>query len=105
MPDADPVSAPEDAAPLYYSLGADAYRLIELDGLCALFDRRSGQTHLVASPVPELLAMMGEIPRNVHMILADLSTQFELPPGEDHTASLTARLDELAALGLVGVQR
>ncbi len=79
--------------------------LVALDGLSALFDRRSGQTHLVASPVPELLVLMDETPRTINVLLTELAKQFELEEGADHAASLTARLEELAALGLVEVVR
>ena len=91
--------------PLYSGLSADDYRIVELDGLWALFDRRSGQTHLVASPMPELLSIMGDNPKSINDLLADLAQKFELPQGEDHAASLTARLEELAALGLVELVR
>lgn len=93
-------------AALFYK-GPDPhdYALEALDGLSALFDRRSGQTHLVASPVPELLALMDETPRTINALLTELAKQFELEEGGDHAASLTARLEELAALGLVEVVR
>lgn len=93
------------AALLYKGPHPHDYALVALDGLSALFDRRSGQTHLVASPVPELLALMDEAPRTINALLTELAKQFELEEGEDHAASLTARLEELAALGLVEVVR
>lgn len=93
------------AAPLYKGPHPQDYSILALDGLSALFDRRSGQTHLVASPVPELLALMDETPRTINALLTELAKQFELEEGADHAASLTARLEELAALGLVEVVR
>lgn len=93
------------AALFYKGPHPDDYNILALDDLSALFDRRSGQTHLVASPVPELLALMDETPRTINALLTELAKQFELEEGEDHAASLTARLEELAALGLVEVVR
>lgn len=93
------------AALFYKGPHPQDYALVALDGLSALFDRRSGQTHLVASPVPELLALMDETPRTINTLLTELTKQFELEEGADHAASLTARLEELAALGLVEMVR
>ena len=58
----------------YRAAPPDALRIEALGELVAIFDRRSMQTHLVVSPMPELLAAMG--------IIAE-------------------RLAELAAMGLV----
>lgn len=80
--------------------GALSFR--QLDSLTAIFDRRSRQTHIVASPVPEILAVMGQGQWSVAALAQELATQFDVAEAEsDLVLSLIARLDELAALGLV----
>jgi len=82
----------------------DASHLVikPLDDLSLIYHRRSGTTHVVASPVPEMLGVMGGDPLGVEEILERLSQRFELG---NETESLipvvAARLEELAALGLV----
>lgn len=85
----------------YRALSSQDYVLTDLDQLSVLFDRRSGQTHLVASPVPEIIVLMEGGDWSVQALLVALAGQFDLPPGEDHAAGLAARLEELAVLGLV----
>lgn len=82
----------------------DAANLIikPLDDLSLIYHRRSGTTHIVASPVPEMLGAMGCNPLGVEEILERLSQQFELgDEAESLLAIIAARLEELAALGLV----
>lgn len=78
---------------------ADALLLRELDGLFALFHRPSGMTHLLASPAPELLELLGERALTRHELLDALVVRYDVP---DAAADLLdARLDELIAVGLV----
>lgn len=69
-----------------------------LDPLTALYHRASGQTHVVAPPVPEMLALLAD-PLTPQELLAALAERYDLPDGD--LTALTARLDELAAIGLV----
>ena len=85
----------------YRALSSADYALVSLDMMSALYDRRSGQTHLVAPPVPEILAIMQEGDVNAAELVARLAAHYDLPAGEDHIASVEARMSELAALGLV----
>lgn len=71
-----------------------------LDSLTALFDRASGQTHLLASPLPEILAALDVGPADVATLAARLAVSFDLD-GDDAEAAIAARLAELAVLGLV----
>ena len=71
---------------------------LPLDPLTALYHRASGQTHVVAPPVPEMLALLVD-PLTPGELLAALGERYDLPDGD--LAALTARLDELAAIGLV----
>lgn len=73
--------------------------LIEaLDELTVAYHRRSGATHLLASPAPELLQALRE-PAEVEELLARLADAFVLVDGGRE--ALSARLDELVAAGLV----
>lgn len=73
-----------------------------LDDLVLLYHRRSGQTHMVISPVPEILAQMGDgallSAGDVHDRLA---REFDLGPREEAVAEIDAHLGTLVALGLV----
>ena len=86
---------------LYQAEPADQ-RLIEpLDMITLIYQRRSGITHMVAEPVPEILAIMGDAAMDAAAVLTLLSAQFDLGDAEDATAVVSARLEELADLGLV----
>lgn len=68
-----------------------------------LYHRRSGITHMVSAPVPEILAVLDDLgAATVAQVEAELAARFDLAtePGEDGQAALAARLDELAAQGL-----
>ena len=87
----------------YRALSAIDYKLTPLDVVSALYDKRSGQTHLVASPGPELLTMMQGSDLSVDELLQRLLVHYDLPADEDHRASVEARLNELVTLGLVEI--
>ncbi len=72
---------------------AGALRAARLDTMTALYDRRSGMTHLTAEVVPAILEALAEGEANVDMLALRLNTT-------EH-AALTERLEELAAIGLV----
>ena len=80
---------------------ADALRVERLGELTAIFDRRSMQTHLVISPVPEMLAAMAAGPCNAADLAERLAASFDLDGEGDARALLAERLAELAAMGLV----
>lgn len=83
------------SATRYRAPPPEALRIVALDDLTAVFHRASGITHLVVSPVPELIAALaGE-----WCSLDDLEAAFELVDGD--RAALAAKLDELAAAGLI----
>ena len=87
---------------VYCAAPPDALRIEPLGELTAVFDRRSMQTHLVISPLPEILAMMGNEAVSASSLAGRLAADFDLD-GESDVAVLVAdRLVELAALGLVG---
>ena len=83
----------------YVAPPADAVVAVELDPFLALYDRRSGITHLLAEPAPQLLEMLAAGPLDLAAIRQRLLAAFDLSDLND--AALTARLDELVAAGLL----
>lgn len=90
-------------APTTYYLAEPADQLLvePLDAITLIYQRRSGITHMVAEPVPEMLAAMGEEAVTAAMLVAKLADQFDLGTDEDAEAVVAARLEELAELGLI----
>lgn len=79
----------------YRAPPADGLAIVSLDELVAVFHRASGITHLVTSPVPELLeALAGR-----WLTIDALEAEFDLVEGD--RAGLAATLEELAIAGLV----
>jgi PqqD family protein of HPr-rel-A system len=78
---------------------------VALDALTAVYDRRSGQTHLLASPLPELLGAMGSGEWRLADFAAHLAGQFDLASTDgDTVVALSERMNELIAIGLVEVR-
>lgn len=91
-----------DATRFYRRDAADAVVAHALDDLVLLYHRRSGQTHMVISPVPEILARMEEGVAVSAATLHDrLARDFDLGDRDAAVADIAAHLDSLAALGLV----
>ena len=85
----------------YRAARADALRIEPLGELTAIFDRRSMQTHLVVSPVPEMLNAMGADACTPAGIAERLAATFDLGSAEDAQPILAERRSEVAAMGLV----
>lgn len=64
--------------------------------MTAIYDRRSGQTHVVADPVPAILDAIGEGTFDAPAIAAHLGA-------DDAVALVKERLDELLAIGLIDI--
>ena len=75
----------------------DGYRIVPLDGLTALYHRRSGMTHVLAEPAPEIIGALAGKALDVSGLACALGV--ECSP--DNAAALSARLDELCEAGLV----
>lgn len=69
---------------------------VPLDSLIAIYHRRSGQTHLVTSPVPEILAAL----RQGDADIGELLRRLDIKDSAATRVSLEARLAELIATGL-----
>jgi len=85
----------------YRAAPPGALRIEPLGALTAIFDRRSMQTHLVVSPIPEILDAMGADACNAAALAVRLSAVFDIDGAEDTQPILAERLGELAAMGLV----
>lgn len=99
------------AEPCYRAAPAADLARTELDGLTAVFDRRSGQSHLLAAPLPEILAAMGDRDWILPDLVAAMVAAFDLvdehsaaPSPSDASELIATRLTELAALGLVEIR-
>ncbi|HEX8667111.1 MAG TPA: HPr-rel-A system PqqD family peptide chaperone [Allosphingosinicella sp.] len=75
-------------------------RSVELDGLTAIYHRRSGLTHILAPPAPQILEALAGEPGTAAEIAARIGERFEIAE-EDVASALEARLGELEAAGLV----
>lgn len=86
-------------ATLYRAAPPDSLIVMPVDLLTAIYHRASGQTHLMASPAPEILEALAEAPLDAAALLAKLRADYDLIDADP--AALTARLDELVETGLV----
>lgn len=86
---------------IYFRAEPADQRLIEpLDVMTLIYQRRSGVTHIVAEPVPQILAAMGRDVVDAKIVTQRLAREFDLDP-EQAIAIVQERLEELSALGLV----
>lgn len=86
-------------ATLYRAASPDSLIVVPIDLLTAIYHRASGQTHLMASPAPEILEALAEAPLDAAALLAKLRADYDLVDADP--AALAARLDELVETGLV----
>ena len=90
----------DDAAPVTFRTDpADARRAAPLDAFTAVYHRRSGITHLLTEPAPQILAILGEAGLSLDALIDRLAGDFDL--ADATRPALAARLDELVAAGLV----
>ena len=85
----------------YRAAPVDALRIEPLGELTAIFDRRSMQTHLVVSPMPEILGAMGDHACNAADLAGRLATAFDLDGNEGVRPILAERIGELAEMVVV----
>lgn len=88
---------------LSYALDENAPLLVEpLDAMTLIYQRRSGITHMVAEPIPQILTVMGSQPATAEEIARRLAAKFDFGDGADAPAEIVAaRLEEMAALGML----
>ena len=87
-------------SPTFKAGQSDGLLVEPLDQMTLIYQRRSGITHIVAEPIPEILAVMGDEFLSAEQVAARLANSFELD-ASDATMIVSARLEELAALGLL----
>ena len=88
------------AAPRFAADPPALRRSLALDGLDAVFHLRSGLTHILAAPAPQILEALAEGPASAEEILSRIGVHFEVH-AEDAPDAIAARLAELEAAGLV----
>ncbi len=82
----------------YRAAPAAALVQADLAPFTAVYDRRSGITHLLAEPAPDILAMLADEALSLDALRTRLAARFELD-GD----GLAARLEELVETGLVSL--
>ena len=85
----------------YSAATADALLIAPLDAFTAVYHRRSGITHLLTEPAPQILAVLAGTPLSLDVLLERLGAEYDLTDAS--RAALSARLDELVVAGLVEV--
>ena len=86
---------------IYTTDAADQFCWVELDDLTAIFHRPSGETHVVADPVPQILDCLAGDALSVDALLTRLAAEHDLPLEAETRAALLSRLEELEQAGLV----
>jgi len=89
------------AGPRYVADPPGAVASSDLEGLTALFHARSGTTHILAPPAPQILRALAAGPGDAGEIATRLAEGFDLAAEADAEAAISARLAELEAAGLV----
>ena len=84
----------------YVAEPADARIVEPLDMMTLIYQRRSGITHMVGEPVPQMLEAMGSDAVDAKTLAARLAASFDLGGQDDAAALIAERLEELADLGL-----
>jgi PqqD family protein of HPr-rel-A system len=87
-------------SPTYKAEPAGQLLTVPLDAMTLIYQRRSGITHIVAEPVPEILAVMGGDALRAADVAERLAVQFDFDAA-DAEAIVASRLEELAGLGLI----
>ncbi|APG63818.1 hypothetical protein LPB140_11200 [Sphingorhabdus lutea] len=80
---------------------AKGYKIAPMGEMSAIYHFASGQSHLVASPVPEILDILDGSPCDEKAIFDQLSAIFDVDNDDDLRILITQQMDELYALGLI----
>jgi PqqD family protein of HPr-rel-A system len=88
------------AASLYAADLPETMLMVEVEGLTLLYHRKSGLTHFLAPPAPQILEALASGPAGAAQIAARMGESFEIE-SDDPTTAIAARLAELEAAGLV----
>jgi PqqD family protein of HPr-rel-A system len=85
----------------YAADSSDAFSIVPLDALTAIYHRRSGVTHVVTDPVPQIIEALAGKTLSAEDLLSALAVDHEIVIDSETLAGLNARLDELTEVGLV----
>lgn len=85
----------------YRARAANELRWHTLDEFTLIFDRASGQTHLLGSPMPELLNCLTGDWEGLSVITARLEDRFDISGSDDALMAVQAHLAQLIMLGLI----
>jgi PqqD family protein of HPr-rel-A system len=88
------------AASRYAADPPETMRTVEVEGLTLLYHRKSGLTHFLAPPAPQILDALAAGPASAAQIVDRIAERFEVE-AEDSETAISARLAELEAAGLV----
>ncbi|HEX7871886.1 MAG TPA: HPr-rel-A system PqqD family peptide chaperone [Sphingobium sp.] len=92
-----------------YRAEPEQLRLVhDLGPMTLIYHRRSGITHMMSEPVPQILEALDVLgPADAAAVTRYLGASFDLETEEADAAAMViaARLDELALLGLVVRER
>ncbi len=91
----------DDQTMMWQGPPQDSLISVPLDVLTMIYDRRSAQTHVVASPVPEILGVFGAEALSETDILARLAAIYDLDDTNGAAHVLRERLRALQSLGLI----
>lgn len=84
----------------YRARASHELRTHQIDEFTLIYDRASGQTHLLGAPMPELLDCLGAEWESLPIILTRLNSRFDVGGSDDATQAVRAHLAELIMLGL-----
>lgn len=95
-------AAMAEATAMFIVEPVEQRRQVDLGALVLIYHRRSGATHMVADPVPQILAALDLGAADVATLRLRLAARFDLAEqGAQADAALRDQLAALAALGLV----
>lgn len=86
---------------IHHAPAAQDIRTTMMDGLALFYHRPSGATHLLSSPMPEMLALLAEAPADAATLAERLCAQLDLPCDDEARQVVETRLAELSGIGLV----
>lgn len=87
----------------YSGVARDEVRLEPLGLITLCYHHASGQTHLLMEPSGEIMAHLWGRTVALDAITAALAAEFDVAAQANFTETLSARLMELAAIGLVQI--
>ncbi len=96
------MTGPDTISTLYRAEHKDDIIVEALDMITLVYQKRSGITHLIAEPMPQILEILADKSLTLTALCEDMAQQFDLDLQVPETkAAIAARIAELEVLGLV----